>query len=126
MKYVLFYDSADDIETKAPLHFPAHQARLQEFHGRGTLLMVGAFANPQEEGSMAIFTTREAAEDFVAGDPFVHNGVVSNWRIQEWNEALGDPTGAMREEPSQGEVAARAAVTNHSDPTPAIPSERGR
>lgn len=126
MKYVLFYDSADDIETKAPLHFPAHEARLQEFHGRGTLLMVGAFANPQEEGSMAIFTTREAAEDFVAGDPFIHNGVVSNWRIQEWNEALGDPTGAMREGPSRGDIAARAVVTNHADPTPAIPSERDR
>ena len=102
MRYVLFYDSADDIETKAPLHFPAHEARLQEFHGRGTLLMVGAFANAREEGSMAIFTTREAAEDFVAGDPFVHNGVVSKWRIQEWNEALGDPTGAMREVSRKG------------------------
>lgn len=88
MKYVLFYDSADDIEAKAPLHFPAHHARLQQFHSRGTLLMVGAFANPQQEGSMAIFTTREAAEEFVAGDPFVLNGVVRDWRIREWNEAV--------------------------------------
>jgi uncharacterized protein len=88
MKYVLFYDSADDVESKAPLHFAAHSARLQEFHARGTLLMVGAFANPQEEGSMAIFTSREAAEEFVADDPFVLNGVVRDWRIREWNEVL--------------------------------------
>ena len=37
---------------------------------------------------MAIFTTREAAEEFVEGDPFVLNGVVSNWPIREWDEVL--------------------------------------
>lgn len=74
MKFVLFYESADDVRSKAPGHFPAHHARLLEFHGRGELLMVGTFANPQEEGSMGIFATREAAEEFVRGDPFVLNG----------------------------------------------------
>lgn len=88
MKYVLFYESADDVLAKAPLHFGAHRARLEEFHARGTLLMVGTFGNPQDEGSMAIFITREAAEEFARGDPFVLNGVVRNWHIREWNEAL--------------------------------------
>lgn len=37
---------------------------------------------------MGIFTTREAAEEFVRGDPFVVNGVVRKWHIREWNEAL--------------------------------------
>jgi uncharacterized protein len=37
---------------------------------------------------MAIFSTREAAEEFVEGDPFVLNGVVSNWHIREWDEML--------------------------------------
>ena len=88
MKYVLFYESADDVMSKAPEHFPAHLARLQEFHARGALLMVGTFANPQKEGSMAIFTTREAAEEFVKDDPFVLNGVVRDWQIREWDEML--------------------------------------
>ena len=88
MKYVLFYESADDVLNKAPAHFPAHQARLQEFHARGDLLMVGTFGDPQEQGSMAIFATRAAAEAFVEGDPFVLNGVVRRWEIREWNEAL--------------------------------------
>lgn len=88
MKYVLFYESADDVASKAPAHFPAHSARLDEFHADGRLLMVGTFADPQEQGSMAIFTTREAAEEFVKGDPFVLNGVVKGWEIWEWNEAL--------------------------------------
>ena len=54
--------------------------------------MVGPFANPQDEGSMAVFTTREAAEEFATGDPFVLNGVVRNWYVREWNEILADLT----------------------------------
>jgi uncharacterized protein len=88
VKYVLFYESADDIASKAPEHFPAHSARLDEFHSQGTLLMVGTFGNPQEEGSMAVFTTREAAEEFATGDPFVLNGVVRTWYVCGWDEVL--------------------------------------
>ena len=91
MKYVLFYESADDVIPKARVHFPAHSARLDAFHARGALLMVGTFGNPQDEGSMAIFTTRESAEEFVEGDPFVLNGVVRRWYIREWNEILAGP-----------------------------------
>jgi uncharacterized protein YciI len=85
---VLFYESAEDVLSKAPVHFQAHSARVDEFHARGELLMVGTFANPQEEGSMSIFTTREAAEEFAGGDPFVLNGVVSRWEVREWDEVL--------------------------------------
>jgi uncharacterized protein YciI len=88
LKSVLFYESADDVRVKAPLHFQAHLARWKEFQDRGTLPMIGTFANPQEEGSMAIFTTREAAEAFATSDPFVLNGVVRRWSIREWNGAI--------------------------------------
>ncbi|GII27848.1 YciI family protein [Planotetraspora mira] len=89
MKYVMFYDSGDDVASKAPAHFPAHRARLDDFHAQGTLLMVGTFGDPQNEGSMAVFTTREAAEEFAKEDPFVLNGVVRNWYVREWNEIFG-------------------------------------
>jgi uncharacterized protein len=91
MKHVLFYESAPEVLSKAPAHFPAHKARLDAFHADGTLLMVGTFGDPQAEGSMAIFTTRAAAEEFVADDPFVRNGVVQAWHIREWNEILTEP-----------------------------------
>jgi uncharacterized protein YciI len=90
VRYVLFYESADDVTSKAPPHFPAHRERLEDFHARGTLLLVGTFGDPQEEGSMAIFTNREAAEEFAKGDPFVLNGVVARWHIREWDEVLGE------------------------------------
>jgi hypothetical protein len=54
----------------------------------GELLMIGPFANSQQDGAMGIFTTRAAAEEFVRGDPFVLHGVVQSWTIREWNEAL--------------------------------------
>ena len=50
MKYVLFYESGDDVATNAPPHFPAHSARLQEFHARGDLLMVGTFGARRTKG----------------------------------------------------------------------------
>ena len=91
MKSVLFYETADGGLSKAAALFPAHKVRLDEFHARGTLLMIGTFADPQNDGSTAIFTTRDAAEEFARGDPFVVNGVVGSWRVLDWNEALVDP-----------------------------------
>ena len=87
-KYVLLYESADDVLAKAPAHFAAHSSRGQEFYDRGTLVAYGPFGDPQEEGSMAVFTSREEAEDFARGDPFVLNGVVRDWKIRVWNEAF--------------------------------------
>jgi uncharacterized protein len=88
MKYVLFYDSADDVLTRAPAHFEAHTARGKDFHDRGSLLMYGPFGDPQREGSMAVFASREAAEEFATNDPFVLNGVVRDWHIRAWDEAF--------------------------------------
>jgi uncharacterized protein YciI len=89
--YVLLYTSAPDVASKAPAHFPAHQQRLAAFHARGELLLVGAFGDPQAQGSMGIFTSREAAEEFVAGDPFRLNGVVAGWEVREWHQLFDLP-----------------------------------
>ena len=37
MKIVSFYDMAPDALSKVMTHFPAHRARLDEFHTRGVL-----------------------------------------------------------------------------------------
>lgn len=84
MKTVLFYDLAEDGLSRVPAHYEAHAARLKEFQGRGVLLMAGPLGNPPE-GALSIFTDRAAAEEFVAGDPFVVNGVVGKWRLVEWD-----------------------------------------
>ncbi len=87
MRYVLFYESAPDVLEKAPLHFEAHVEHFQRYVAAGTLERVGTWADPRE-GAMSVLTTREAAEDFAANDPFVINGVVSSYRIAEWDEVI--------------------------------------
>jgi uncharacterized protein len=89
-RYVLFYESADDVMSKAPAVYPAHLARLRDFKARGELLMVGTFADPQADGSMAIFNSRQGAEDFATEDPFVLQGVVRSWTVKEWLESSDD------------------------------------
>jgi uncharacterized protein YciI len=85
VKAVVLYHSAPDVLEKAPIHFPAHRARLDEFAASGKLLMVGTFGDPVKQGSMAIFDSREGAEAFVAADPFVLEGVVASYEIRDWN-----------------------------------------
>src|SRR5262245_27926724 len=85
-KFVVFYAGGDRVAELAPIHYPAHKARVDEFHERGELLLVGTFADPMADGSMAVFDTLDAAERFVADDPFVVEGVVSGYEIKQWNE----------------------------------------
>jgi uncharacterized protein YciI len=87
MKYLMFYEMAADGMAKAQANFPAHQARLKEFYQQGTLLMAGPYGTPPR-GALGVFTSRAAAEEFIAGDPFVINGVVGKHSIHEWSEAL--------------------------------------
>ncbi|HYQ16612.1 MAG TPA: SRPBCC domain-containing protein [Polyangiaceae bacterium] len=86
-KAVVFYESSAEVMQLAPLHFPAHKARVDAFHERGELLAVGTYADPRE-GSMAVFTDRTAAAAFVAADPFVLHGVVAKHTIKDWKETL--------------------------------------
>ena len=87
MKYVVTYDLADGAYDLAMQHYPAHRARLDEFHRRGVLLMVVTFAD-EPVGAMAVFTTREAVDEFMADDPFLRHGVVGSHRVREWDEVL--------------------------------------
>jgi uncharacterized protein YciI len=85
MKAVVLYHSAPDVLETAPVHFPAHKARVDQFQTAGELLMVGTFGDVVKHGSMAIFASREGAEAFVAADPFVLEGVVTSYEIRDWN-----------------------------------------
>jgi uncharacterized protein len=89
MKFVLFYTSAPDVAAKAGPVFAAHKAHYEQFLARGVLLLLGTFEDAQADGSMAVFSTREAAEEFAAADPFVLQGVVTGYQIKGWNEVIG-------------------------------------
>lgn len=88
MKAVVFYESAENVQEKAPLHMDEHVKWFTSFHQRGDLLLVGTFADPQADGAMCVLKDRASAEEFAAGDPFVRNGVVKRYTIKDWNEIL--------------------------------------
>jgi uncharacterized protein len=69
----------------------AHIARSKELHANGKVLMAGAFLDNLDEPltTMGIFTTREDAEEYAKGDPFILNGTVTKWYIREWANILG-------------------------------------
>ena len=97
MKYVVIYESAEDVVSKAPAHYPAHAARARDFHSRGELLLIGVFEDAQADGALGIFPTRQAAEAFIREDPFVVHGVVRAWHIRGWNEVLGPELAPTRD-----------------------------
>jgi uncharacterized protein YciI len=63
---------------------------LTGLHERGQVLMAGAWTDPLD-GAAIIFDVPErgAVEEFVRADPYVANGIVSGWRIREWNVVIG-------------------------------------
>jgi uncharacterized protein YciI len=87
-RWVMTYRGIPDFLPLALEHGPAHVARLREFQTRGLVLMAGPLTEPFDGGAMAIFATREAAEEFVAGDPFVTSGAVAEWSLRAWAEGL--------------------------------------
>ena len=85
------YTSIEDARRLAPDALAAHVARSQQWHADGRLLMAGAFLDRPEEpvGTMAVLRTREDAEEFVAGDPFVLVDMVARSDIRPWADVLG-------------------------------------
>ena len=83
---ILQYNSFEEAKNKAGDMIATHLARSKQLHEQGTLLMSGAFLDKQEEplSTMGILTSREAAEEYVKGDPFYVNGMMSSWSIREW------------------------------------------
>jgi uncharacterized protein YciI/uncharacterized protein YndB with AHSA1/START domain len=86
-KYAMIYETTPEGLAKARDHLPAHRDRLDAFCARGTLLMAGPLADGSGR-ALGVFTTREAAEEFIREDPFVVHGVVARWTVAEWSEVL--------------------------------------
>jgi uncharacterized protein YciI len=67
--------------------FPRHKAFLDQFLARGEVVGVGPFTDAAG-GNMALFRTRQAAEAFANGDPFLLEGVVNEYTIEDWGDQM--------------------------------------
>jgi uncharacterized protein YciI len=91
MKYfVLFYDVVDDMVNKRVPYREEHLRLIREAHGRGEILMGGAVGDPPD-GAVLVFRadTPAVAEAFATQDPYVKNGLVTNWTVKPWTVVAG-------------------------------------
>ena len=87
---VLFYDYVENVvERRAPFR-EAHLAHARAYKDDGKIVMAGALGNPPT-GAMFVFLVDDAAEieAFVAGDPYVQNGIVTDHRVLPWTVVIG-------------------------------------
>lgn len=67
--------------------FPRHKTFLDQFVAREEVVGVGPFTDAGG-GNMALFRSREAAEAFAKGDPFLLEGVVKEYTIKDWGDRM--------------------------------------
>lgn len=89
--YLLFYDIADDYLARRPEFRGAHLALAWAASDRGELVLGGALADPVD-GTVLLFRgeSPEVAASFARADPYVRNGLVTDWRVREWNTVVGE------------------------------------
>ena len=91
MHYLLFYNVVPDYVTKREAYRPAHLGHAWNAVRRGELLLAGALANPID-GAVFLFSgaSPSIAEAFARADPYVLNGLVTDWRVRMWTTVVGD------------------------------------
>ena len=90
MYYILFYKTIDNyIEKRAPYR-SEHLSLAQAASESGHLVMAGALADPPD-GAVLIFKgdSPKVAEDFAKNDPYVKNGLISEWHVRPWTVVVG-------------------------------------
>ena len=73
--------SRDDIMAA----YPRHKLVVDDFIARGEVVGIGPFL---DGGNMAIFRSREAAEEFTQRDPFILEGLIASFSLHEWGDTI--------------------------------------
>jgi uncharacterized protein YciI len=89
--YVVFYTPHPAGFERVGEVYPRHRAFVDTFAAGGEVWMIGTFGDPATEGAMCLFRSRRGAEEFVAADPFVREGVVEASAIREWDPLVYEP-----------------------------------
>jgi uncharacterized protein len=91
MYYLLFYKTVDNyIERRAPFR-QEHLELARAAFEKGDLVMAGALAEPAD-GAVLLFQgdNPKAAEDFAKADPYVRNGLITEWNVRQWSVVIGN------------------------------------
>jgi hypothetical protein len=90
MYLVLEYGLVDDYLERRAEFREEHLALAGAAHERGDLALAGALTEPADR-ALLVWSTEDPAvvEAFAAGDPYVRNGLVREWRVRAWNVVVG-------------------------------------
>jgi len=90
MYYILFYKTVDNyVERRKPFR-EAHLSLALEAYNKGALIMAGALADPTDE-AVLVFKgdSPEVAHEFLHHDPYVINGLITEWTVRPWTVVIG-------------------------------------
>jgi uncharacterized protein len=81
----LFYDYVEDVVEARKPHREAHLALIEDYASDGRITMAGALGDPPH-GGLLVFSGDDPTvpERFASEDPYVANGVVTDWRVEPW------------------------------------------
>ena len=86
-QYILYYDYIPDVLEKRGPHRELHLSLAQGLADEGKCLSGGP-TTPMDasvpDGAIFVFTNEESARWFVQEDPYVKNGIVTDWTLKEW------------------------------------------
>ncbi len=88
--YILFYETVENyVERRKPFR-EEHLALAKTAHEQGSLVMAGALSEPAD-GAILVFKGESplVAEAFVHQDPYVKNGLITEWRVRPWDVVFG-------------------------------------
>ena len=77
--YMLQYTFSEDARAKREAHRASHLSLASQYKREGRLVMGGAMADMS--GGLAVFRSRQDAQDFAESDPYVKHGVVTRHNI---------------------------------------------
>ena len=90
MHYILFYRTVEGYLGKRAAYRKEHLEVATAAHQKGELVMAGALANPAD-WAVLVFKGEgpEIAEEFARNDPYVKNGLISEWKVRPWTVVIG-------------------------------------
>lgn len=86
---ILEYDLAPDYLDRRAAYREPHLSLAWAAADRGELLLGGALGEPPAR-ALLLFAGAAAAEAFARADPYVAEGLVSDWRVLPWSTVVGE------------------------------------
>ena len=91
MHYLLMYELAADYLVRRGEYRTEHLKMAWDAQERGEIVIAGALSDPAD---MAVLMFQaespEIVERFAKADPYVIHGLVTGYRIRQWNTVVGD------------------------------------